>query len=63
MKISESDRQLVLGALDSLTVTLADYDHELTVGERTIYDQALKILTASAETAVKIAIASKGRQK
>jgi hypothetical protein len=46
-----------------LAVTLADYDHELTVGERTIYDQALKILTASAETAVKIAIASKGRQK
>ena len=63
MKISESDRQLVLGALDSLTVTLADYDNEWTVGERTIYDEALKILTASAETAVKIAIASKGRQK
>ncbi len=49
MKIPESDRQLVLGALDSLTVTLADYDHEWTVGERTIYDEALKILTASAE--------------
>ena len=63
MKISESDRQLVLGALDSLTVTLGDYDHEWTVGERTIYDEALEILTASAETAVKIAIASKGRQK
>jgi hypothetical protein len=63
VKISESDRQLVLGALDSLTVTLADYDHEWTVGERTIYDEALEILTASAETAVKIAIAAKGRQK
>ena len=63
MKISESGRQLVLGALDSLTVTLADYDHEWTVGERTIYDEALEILTASAETAVKIAIAAKGRQK
>jgi hypothetical protein len=63
VKIPESDRQLVLGALDSLTVTLADYDHEWTVGERTIYDEALKILTASAETAVKTAIASKGRQK
>ena len=63
MKISESDRQLVLGALDSLTVTLADYDHEWTVGERTIYDEALEILTASAETAVKIAITAKGRQK
>ena len=63
MKISESDRQLVLGALDSLTVTLADYDNEWTVGERTIYDEALEILTASAETAVKIAIAAKGRHK
>jgi hypothetical protein len=62
VKISESDRQLVLGALGSLAVTLADYDHEWTVGERTICDVALKILTASAETAVKIAIASKGRQ-
>jgi hypothetical protein len=62
VKISESDRQLGLGALDSLAVTPADY-HEWTVGERTIYDEALKILTASAETAVKIPIASKGRQK
>ena len=52
MKISESDRQLVLGALDSLAVTLAHYDHEWTVGERTIYDGALKILTASAESGV-----------
>ena len=63
MKISESDRQLVLGTLDSLALTLGDYDHEWPVGQRTIYDEALKILTASAETAVKIAIASKGRQK
>ena len=63
MKIPGSDRQLVLGALDSLTVTLADCDHEWTVGERTIYDGALKILTACAEAAVKIAIAAKGRQK
>ncbi len=63
MKISESDRQLVLGALDSLALTLADYEDEWTVGERTIYDEALKIPTASAETAVKIAIASQDRQK
>ena len=63
MKISESDRQLVLGALDSLAVTLADYDHGWVVGERTICDEALKILTASAETAVKIVIASRGRKK
>jgi hypothetical protein len=63
VKISESDCQLVLGALDSLAVTLADYDHEWAVGERTVYDEALKNLTASTETAVKIAIASEGRQK
>ena len=63
MKISESDSQLCLGALDSLAVTLPDYDHESAVGARTIYDEALKILTASAETDVKIEIASKGRQK
>src|SRR6266403_2447213 len=47
MKVSESDRQLVLGALDSLGVSLADHDHEWTVGERTIYEEAIKILTAS----------------
>jgi hypothetical protein len=63
VKISESDSQLCLGTLDSLAVTLADYDHESTVGEQTIYDEAPKILTASADTAVKIEIASKGRRK
>jgi hypothetical protein len=63
VKIPESDRQLGLGALDSLAVTLADYDHEWTVGERPIYDEALKVRTASAETAVKITIALKGFQK
>ena len=46
-----------------MAVTLPDYDHESAVGARTIYDEALKILTASAETDVKIEIASKGRQK
>jgi hypothetical protein len=30
MKISESDRQIVIGALDSLGVALADDDHEWT---------------------------------
>ena len=47
MKVSESDRQIVLGALDSLGVALADHDHEWTVGERTIYEEAVKLLTAS----------------
>src|SRR5437588_12089858 len=47
MNISESDRQIMLGALDSLGVALADHDHEWTVGERTIYEEAIKLLTAS----------------
>ena len=46
MKISESDRQLILGAIDSLGVALADHDHEWTVGERTIYEEAINLLTA-----------------
>ena len=61
MEISESDRQLILGALDSLGVSLADHDHEWTVGERTIYEEAINLLTAldSPQSAVKVAIASK----
>src|SRR5437763_16305860 len=47
MKISEGDRQTIVGALDSLGVALAEHDHELTVGERTIYEEAIKLLTAS----------------
>ena len=47
MKISEGDRQIIVGALDSLGVALADHDHEWTVGERTIYEEAIKLLTAS----------------
>src|SRR5438094_5302461 len=47
MKISEGDRQIIVGALDSLGVALADHDHEWTVGERTIYEEAINVLTAS----------------
>src|SRR5712692_8282540 len=47
MKISEGNRQIVLGALDSLGVALADHDHQWTVGERTIYEEAINVLTAS----------------
>src|SRR5437588_8932721 len=47
MKIEEHERQCIIGALDSLGVALADYDHEWTVGERTIYEEAIKLLTAS----------------
>jgi hypothetical protein len=40
VKISESERRIILGALDSLGVALADHGHEWTVGERTIYEEA-----------------------
>lgn len=35
---------LILGALDSCAVALADHGHEWTDGERTIYEQAVEIL-------------------
>ena len=47
MKITEFDRQTLLGALDSLGVALADHDYEWTVGERTIYEEAINVLTAT----------------
>jgi hypothetical protein len=47
MKISEADRQIVIGALDSLGVALAEHGHEWSTGERTIYEEAIKLLTAS----------------
>ena len=42
-----ADLQLVLGALDSLGVALADHGHEWTVGEREIYDQATATLNGA----------------
>ena len=65
MKMAEADRQLVLGALDSLGVALAEHDHEWTVGERTIYEEAIKVITGIGGTklAVKVAIATKARSK
>jgi hypothetical protein len=47
MNISESDRQIIVGALDSLGVALAEHDHEWTVGERTIYEEAINVIIAS----------------
>ncbi|MEO8439086.1 MAG: hypothetical protein ABI540_02580 [Spartobacteria bacterium] len=43
-QISESDRQLILGALDSLGVALADHDHEWSAGECAIYEEAVRIM-------------------
>src|SRR2546428_14092398 len=47
MKISEGDGQIIVGALDSLGVALAEHRHEWSVGERTIYEEAINVLTAS----------------
>lgn len=41
--LSAQDFSLVLGALDSLAVALVDHDHEWTVGEREIYEQAVAL--------------------
>jgi hypothetical protein len=49
MIIEEHERQCLIGALDSLGVALADHDHEWTVGERTIYEEAINLLTASSQ--------------
>lgn len=38
------DVSLVIGALDSLGVALADHHHQWSVGEREIYDQARELL-------------------
>jgi hypothetical protein len=40
VSLREEDRQLVLGALDTLGCALADHSHTWTEGEREIYEQA-----------------------
>lgn len=44
VSLSEDDRQIVLGALDTLGCALADRSHTWTEGEREIYEQALQLL-------------------
>jgi hypothetical protein len=38
------DKNLILGALDSLAVALINYDHTWTEGELAIYDQSRELL-------------------
>jgi hypothetical protein len=47
MQLAEQERQCLIGALDSLGVALAEHDHEWSVGERVIYEDAINLLTAS----------------
>jgi len=44
MSLSSEDRTLLIGALDSLGVALADHGHTWTVGEKEIYERAMLIL-------------------
>ena len=44
MTISEQDRLMVLGALDSLAVGLTEHEHQWTEGERTIYEMSVEAL-------------------
>lgn len=46
MNLTNEEMQLVLGALDSLGVALADHGHQWSDGERAIYEEAQKVLRA-----------------
>jgi hypothetical protein len=47
--MTTEERALVVGALDSLGVALADHDHQWTEGERAIYEESLQILWNTVE--------------
>jgi hypothetical protein len=47
--LSELDRQLLIGALDSLGKALTDYGHYWTEGERAIFEEALSLLDKGVE--------------
>lgn len=47
--MSAEDKQLVLGALDSLATALAQHGHQWTEGERAIYEQATTALGRPSE--------------
>lgn len=40
------DKQLILGALDSLALALTNHGHTFSEGERAIYEQARELLGA-----------------
>ena len=44
LKLDEDDRNLILGALDSLGVSLTNHDHQWTPGEVAIYEEAIGLL-------------------
>jgi hypothetical protein len=52
--VNEEDKDLIVGALDSLGVALADHGHQWTDGERAIYEESIKTLWNMAEKFQKI---------
>lgn len=42
--MTQEDAQLILGALDSLSIALTEYDHQWSDGEKEIYEQSVEIL-------------------
>lgn len=46
IKLDPIDAGVVLGAIDTLGVLLAGYDHEWSEGERAIYERATELLGA-----------------
>lgn len=49
MTLNNNQRLLVIGALDSLGVALADHGHQWTDGERAVYEEALNVLGEKSE--------------
>ena len=50
MTLTEENRQLILGALDSLGTALVSHGHEWSEGERTIYEMAVECVCAKEES-------------
>ncbi len=44
MTLSEQNRLMILGALDSLGVALSEHGHEWSEGEKTIYEMSVEAL-------------------
>jgi hypothetical protein len=42
--LSEDERALIIGALDTCGIALASLEHDWTVGERAIFEEACAIL-------------------
>lgn len=50
MKLSREDIHIIIGALNSLGIALVEYNHIWTNGQRSIYEEAIKILDPCSST-------------